>query len=73
MMTNMTSGTLEFGPYRLKSEPYRLWRGPEEIALRPKSLKVLAYLARRPGRLVSKDELGIEPKLDVDQHDTEAG
>jgi DNA-binding winged helix-turn-helix (wHTH) protein len=57
MTMNKTRGTLEFGPYRLESGPYRLWRGSEEIALRPKSLKVLAYLARHPGRLVTKDEL----------------
>ena len=56
-MMNMTRGTLEFGPYRLESEPDRLWRDSQEIALRPKSLKVLAYLARRPGRLVTKEEL----------------
>ena len=56
-MLNMTRGTLEFGPYRLESGPDRLWRDSEEIALRPKSLKVLAYLARRPGRLVTKEEL----------------
>ena len=54
---NKTRGTLEFGPYRLESGPYRLWQGSKEIALRPKSLKVLAYLAGQPGRLVSKDEL----------------
>jgi DNA-binding winged helix-turn-helix (wHTH) protein len=54
---NLTRGILEFGPYRLESGPDRLWRGTEEIALRPKSLKVLAYLARRPGRLVTKEEL----------------
>jgi len=53
----LTHGTLEFGPYRLESGPDRLCRDSEEIALRPKSLKVLAYLARRPGRLVSKNEL----------------
>jgi DNA-binding winged helix-turn-helix (wHTH) protein/predicted ATPase len=53
----MTRGTLEFGPYRLESGPDRLWRDSEEVALRPKSLKVLAYLARRPGRLVTKEEL----------------
>jgi DNA-binding winged helix-turn-helix (wHTH) protein/predicted ATPase len=57
MMMNRTRGTLDFGPYRLESEPYRLWRGSEQIALRPKSLKVLAYLARRPGHLVTKEEL----------------
>jgi DNA-binding winged helix-turn-helix (wHTH) protein/predicted ATPase len=32
-------------------------KGSEEIALRRKSLAVLAYLARRSGRLVTKDEL----------------
>jgi len=57
MMMNRTIGTLEFGPYRLESGPYRLWRGSQQIAVRPKSLKVLAYLARRPGRLVTKEEL----------------
>ena len=57
MMTNKTRGNLDFGPFRLEGEPYRLWRGSVEIALRPKSLKVLAYLARRPGRLVTKEEL----------------
>ena len=56
-MMHITRGTLEFGPYRLESGPDRLWRDSEEIALRPKSLKVLAYLARRPGRLVTKEEL----------------
>ena len=56
-MMSMTRGTLAFGPYRLESGPDRLWRDSEEIALRPKSLKVLAYLARRPGRLVTKEEL----------------
>ena len=56
-MNDITRGTLEFGPYRLESELGRLWRDSEEIALRPKSLKVLAYLARHPGRLVTKEEL----------------
>jgi DNA-binding winged helix-turn-helix (wHTH) protein/predicted ATPase len=57
MMMKTNPGTLEIGPYRLESGPYRLWRDSEKIALRPKSLKVLAYLAHRPGRLVTKDEL----------------
>ena len=53
----MGHGTIDFGPFRLETGPDRLCRGAEEIALRPKSLGVLAYLARRPGRLVTKDEL----------------
>jgi DNA-binding winged helix-turn-helix (wHTH) protein len=43
--------------FRLATDPDRLWRGSEEVRLRAKSLSVLAYLARRPGRLVTKDEL----------------
>ena len=53
----MARGPIEFGPFRLDTDPDRLWRGSEEVALRAKSLSVLAYLARRPGRLVTKDEL----------------
>jgi hypothetical protein len=50
-------GSIEFGPFRLDTDPDRLRRGSEEVALRAKSLSVLAYLARRPGHLVTKDEL----------------
>ena len=53
----MTHDTIHFGSFRLEADPDRLWRGSEEIPLRAKSLSVLAYLARRPGRLVTKDEL----------------
>ena len=53
----MAREAIEFGPFRLDTDPDRLWRGSEEVALRAKSLSVLAYLARRPGRLVTKDEL----------------
>jgi DNA-binding response OmpR family regulator len=49
--------TINFGPYRLESGPDRLWRGSEEVALRPKGLSTLAYLARHPNRLVTNDEL----------------
>jgi DNA-binding winged helix-turn-helix (wHTH) protein/predicted ATPase/energy-coupling factor transporter ATP-binding protein EcfA2 len=53
----MTHNTILFGSFRLATDPDRLWRGSEEVRLRAKSLSVLAYLARRPGRLVTKDEL----------------
>jgi DNA-binding winged helix-turn-helix (wHTH) protein len=48
---------LRFGPFTLKAEPLQLWQGAEQIALRPKSLEMLRYLAARAGRLVSKEEL----------------
>ena len=53
----MTAQPLRFGPFSLEAEPLRLRRGTEQIALRPKSLAVLRYLAQQPGRLVSKEEL----------------
>jgi predicted ATPase len=53
----MTGGPIKFSKFRLETDPDRLLRGSEDVPLRPKSLSVLAYLARRPGRLVTKDEL----------------
>ena len=53
----MEPHTLEFGPFKLETSPDCLSRGEEEIPLRPKALSVLAYLARRSGRMVSKNEL----------------
>jgi non-specific serine/threonine protein kinase len=49
--------TLLFGPFRLDTAERRLRRGEEPVALRPKSFDVLAVLAERAGRLVTKREL----------------
>jgi DNA-binding winged helix-turn-helix (wHTH) protein/tetratricopeptide (TPR) repeat protein len=46
-----------FGPYRLDVDNARVWRGNDPIALQPRPLAVLAYLAARPGEVVSRDEL----------------
>jgi predicted ATPase len=48
---------ITFVPFRLEAEPARLWHGTREMALRPRSVAVLAYLAMHPERLVSKEEL----------------
>jgi DNA-binding winged helix-turn-helix (wHTH) protein/tetratricopeptide (TPR) repeat protein len=48
---------LTFGPFRLDSSTESVWRGVEELRLRPKTFAVLRYLAERPGRVVVKDEL----------------
>jgi DNA-binding winged helix-turn-helix (wHTH) protein len=48
---------IAFGPFRLDEAGGRLLRGGKEVALRYKTFAVLDYLARRPGRLVPKDEL----------------
>jgi hypothetical protein len=46
-----------FGPFCLDGTHGRLWRGEHVLALRPRSLAVLRYLAEHPGRVVTKAEL----------------
>ncbi len=46
-----------FGPYRLDAAGSRLWKGDEAVALQPRPLAVLSYLAARPGDVVSRDDL----------------
>ena len=46
-----------FGVFTLDLDLGVLRRGDEEVALRPKSFEVLAYLLERNGRLVSREEL----------------
>jgi len=48
---------ITFSPFRLDLRSGRLLRGAAAIPLRPKTWAVLHYLAKRPGVLVSKDEL----------------
>ncbi len=53
----MPTQHIRFGSFSLETEPLQLKRGVEQVALRPKGLEMLRYLAERPGRLVSKEEL----------------
>jgi len=46
-----------FGPYRLDQEQGQLWRDEQTVALQPKPLAVLQYLAQRPGQIVGSKEL----------------
>ena len=46
-----------FGDFTLDLDVGALYRGTEEITLRPKTFAVLAYLIERHGRLVTKTEL----------------
>lgn len=58
MMSTLDEGAaLSFGAFTLDLANARLARGRREVALTPKALAVLHYLASRPGRLVTKDEL----------------
>lgn len=55
---NLTSsGALHFAGFDVDLERGELRVRGVPVALRPKSFALLVYLARRPGRLLSKDEL----------------
>lgn len=49
--------TIAFGEHVVDLDSGMLYHGERTVPLRPKSFAVLTYLAERPGRLVSKDEL----------------
>ena len=46
-----------FAPFRLDCDNRQLWRGEQPLAVQPKPLAVLQYLAQHAGRLISKEEL----------------
>jgi len=56
-MTSPREPTLQFGPFTLNVAEAQLMRDGQAIALRPKAFELLVALARRPGELVTKDEL----------------
>jgi DNA-binding winged helix-turn-helix (wHTH) protein/tetratricopeptide (TPR) repeat protein len=49
--------TIVFGPFSLDLRAGRLLRGLQPLRLRPKTFAVLRHLVKRPGALVTKDEL----------------
>ena len=46
-----------FGPFRLDARDERLWRGPDVVPLRHKTLGVLHALVARAGQLLTKEAL----------------
>lgn len=56
-MTVRKDEKYEFGPYRLNVNECRLWRGMEELRLRPKLFDLLVVFIRNQGQIVEKDEL----------------
>lgn len=46
-----------FGAFRLDPQRRAVFRGDDEVRLRPQAFDVLAYLAHNQGRVVSKEEL----------------
>ena len=57
--------SVAFDAYRLEVDRHRLWRGEQEIPLRPKSWDALCYLVARPGLLVTKEALHRKIWLDT--------
>lgn len=47
----------EFGSYRLNVKNYKLWRGAEEIKLRPKLFSLLVIFIEHHGQMLEKQEL----------------
>ena len=53
-----------FGPFRFDATTHQLWHGEQTVALQPKPLVMLHYLAARPGqggtktRVTSSDKFG---------------
>jgi len=48
---------LLFGPFCLDTTSGCVWQGEKAIKMTPKAFAVLSYLAERPGRVVTKEEL----------------
>jgi len=48
---------LGFGAFRFDQSTQRLWEGDAEVRLTPRAAAVLDVFVRRPGELVTKDEL----------------
>jgi DNA-binding winged helix-turn-helix (wHTH) protein len=45
------------GDWQVDARANELWRGTEKVRLEPKVMQVLCFLAERPGRVVSREEL----------------
>lgn len=56
-MTDRQGLVLAFGDFRLDTARRRLFRGRDPIALQPKAFDLLAYLADRRERVVTREEL----------------
>jgi len=54
---SLPTGAVRFGPFRFDPTNVTLSRGDAHIHLPPRALGVLEYLVRRPGLLVTKEEL----------------
>lgn len=56
-MTSRGSGIVRFGGFELDPATGELWRHGEPVDLPPQPARLLALLARTPGRIVSRDRI----------------
>ena len=56
-MDNVIPRTFQFGHFALDADRRSLECDGRPLQLRPQAMEVLCYLARNPGRTVSKEEL----------------
>ena len=56
-MTDSKSFVFKFENIEVREHEYALTRGGETVKVEPTAFRVLLYLLRNPGRLVSKDEI----------------
>lgn len=48
---------IDAGPFRIDAAHRRVWIGDREITLTTREYELMLYLARNPGRVVSRDEI----------------
>src|SRR5215470_6480233 len=56
-MTVRRDEEYQFGSYRLNVNECKLWRGTEEIRLRPKLFSLLVIFIKHQGQMLEKEEL----------------
>ncbi len=63
-------GALLFGPFRLDLAGKQLWRGEDPIALPPRALDLLIYLAEHSGQVLTREHLldALWPDVYVEDH-----
>lgn len=54
---SLTTGIVEFGPFRLDGPRHLLWRREELVAVAPKAVDLLLALVEHPGQVVAKSDL----------------
>lgn len=53
--TAQDESPLRVGDWQVDARANEIWRGAEKVRLEPKIMRVLCFLAERPGRVVSRE------------------